>query len=59
MKFIHHMNDGTIRDNLDGVVVTNEEFYQVIAGILERKAERERKGLAAEDEVSKNNYDLE
>lgn len=38
IKFIHHMKDGSVRDSIDGVVIRSEEFYQVMADILEKRA---------------------
>ena len=43
IKVIHVMKDGTVRDSIKGVVIQNDEFYQVLAGILERKAAEECK----------------
>ena len=43
MKFIHHMKDGSIRDSIEGVVITNEEFYQVLARILEERPEAQKR----------------
>lgn len=37
MKIIHIMADGTVRDSVKGVVITNDEFYQVLNGILEKQ----------------------
>jgi hypothetical protein len=37
MEIIHHMKDGTIRDSIEGVVIPNGEFYQVLRGILEQR----------------------
>lgn len=31
MKIIHIMKDGTRRDSVEGVVITNKEFYEVLA----------------------------
>lgn len=36
-KIIHIMADGTVRDSVKGVVITNDEFYQVLNGILEKQ----------------------
>lgn len=43
MKAIHVMADGTIRQSVKGVTVTNEQFYKTLATIVERK----QKGDAA------------
>jgi hypothetical protein len=40
MKIIHIMADGTRRDSVEGLVIRNKEFYQVLNGILEKKGDR-------------------
>ena len=40
MKIIHIMADGTTRDSVKGVVIQNEQFYQVLRGIVEKKKEK-------------------
>ena len=37
MRIIHIMKDGTVRDSIEGMVIPNGEFYQVLRGILEKK----------------------
>lgn len=37
MKIIHIMADGSTRESIEGVVIRNTEFYQVLNGILARK----------------------
>ena len=37
MTIVHVMADGSVRDSIEGVVITNEEFYQVLRGIIEKK----------------------
>lgn len=37
MKVIHIMADGTARNSIEGVVITNEQFYQVLHGITEKR----------------------
>lgn len=37
MNIIHVMADGTVRESVEGVVIQNEQFYQVANGILEKK----------------------
>lgn len=37
MEIIHIMKDGTIRDSIEGIVIPNKEFYQVLNGILEKQ----------------------
>ena len=38
MNIIHIMADGTVRDSVEGVVITNDQFYQVLQGILEKQS---------------------
>jgi hypothetical protein len=35
---IIHVVDGTIQKSINGAVIQNEQFYQILQGILERKA---------------------
>lgn len=37
MRIIHIMADGTTRDSVAGVVIQNDQFYQVLQGILEKQ----------------------
>ena len=37
MNIIHVMADGTTRDSVAGVVITNDQFYQVLHGIIEKQ----------------------
>lgn len=37
MNIIHIMADGTVRDSVKGMVITNDEFYRVLQRILERR----------------------
>ena len=37
MNIIHVMADGTTRKSIEGVVIQNEQFYQVLQGILDKK----------------------
>lgn len=39
MKIIHVMADGSTRESIEGVVIRNKEFYQVLNGIIEKKKE--------------------
>lgn len=39
---IHVMSDGTIRDSIEGVKITNKEFYIVFNEILRRHANDEK-----------------
>lgn len=40
MNIIHIMADGTVRDSIKGVVITNDEFYRVLNGILEKQNQK-------------------
>lgn len=35
MNIIHIMADGSQRETIEGVVIQNEQFYEVLRGILE------------------------
>lgn len=35
MNIIHIMADGSQRESVEGVVIQNEQFYEVLRGILE------------------------
>ena len=37
MQIIHVMADGTTRDSVAGIVIQNDQFYQVLNGILEKQ----------------------
>lgn len=37
MQIIHVMADGTIRDSVAGIVIQNDQFYQVLNGIIEKQ----------------------
>jgi hypothetical protein len=39
MKIIHIMRDGSTRESIEGLVIRNKEFYQVLNGILAKKKE--------------------
>lgn len=39
MRIIHIMADGSTRESIEGVVIQNKEFYQVLNGILAGKKE--------------------
>lgn len=41
MKIIHIMADGSVRDSVKGVVITNDQFYQVLQGIMEKRKKGE------------------
>ena len=37
MKITHIMADGSTRESVKGVVIQNEQFYQVLNGIFEKR----------------------
>lgn len=37
MNVIHIMADGTVRNSIEGIVIPNEPFYQVLRGIMEKR----------------------
>ena len=39
MRILHIMADGSTRDSIEGLVIQNKEFYQVLNGIIQRKKE--------------------
>ena len=39
MQIIHVMADGTTRDSVAGIVIQNDQFYQVLNGIIEKRKE--------------------
>lgn len=41
MQIIHVMKDGTVRDSVDGLVIPNGSFYQVLRGIAEKRRTNE------------------
>ena len=36
MNIIHVMKDGTTRDSIEGVVIKNDMFYQIVHEILKK-----------------------
>ena len=40
MNIIHIMADGTTRKSIEGVVIQNKQFYQVVQGIIEKRKEK-------------------
>ena len=38
----HIMADGTTRKTVDGVVITSDQFYQVLQGIMEKRKKGEQ-----------------
>lgn len=43
MNVIHIMKDGTSRKSVEGIVIQNKDFYQVLNAIQQKKIERLRK----------------
>lgn len=43
MKIIHIMKDGTVRDSVEGIVIPNREFYQVLQCITEKVGNQRNK----------------
>ena len=37
MNIIHIMKDGTTKESIEGVVIQNEQFYQVLRSITEKR----------------------
>ena len=37
MKIIHVMADGTVRESIEGLVIKNKEFYEVLKVIQRKK----------------------
>jgi hypothetical protein len=37
VKITHVMKDGSKRESINGVVIQSEEFYRVLASILDKK----------------------
>ena len=37
MNIIHKMKDGTVRQSIEGLVIHNKEFYQVLNRIQEKR----------------------
>ena len=45
IQITHIMADGTVRESIEGVVIQNEQFYQVIQGIIEKQKSRKTQKL--------------
>lgn len=43
MRIIHVMADGTIRDNIDGLVIKSPQFYQTLNKIQKKVHKEKRK----------------
>lgn len=39
---IHIMKDGSVRESVEGIVIQNKEFYQVLDAIQKKRGEREK-----------------
>ena len=37
IRITHVMADGTTRKSVEGVVITNDQFYRVLKGITEKR----------------------
>lgn len=37
MRIIHVMADGTTKESIEGMVIQNEQFYQVLRSIIEKR----------------------
>lgn len=37
MNIIHIMADGSKRESVEGLVIQNEDFYEVLRGIIEKR----------------------
>lgn len=40
MKIIHIMADGTVRDSIEGLVIPNGAFYEILRDINEKRKAR-------------------
>lgn len=39
MKIVHIMSNGEVKESIEGTVIQNEEFYQILNDIQKRKGE--------------------
>lgn len=37
INIVHIMADGSTRDSVEGIVIKNDQFYQVLNGIIEKQ----------------------
>ena len=37
MKALHIMQDGTVRDSIEGLTIHNDDFYTVLNSILKKR----------------------
>lgn len=37
INIVHIMADGSTRDSIEGIVIKNDQFYQVLHGIMEKR----------------------
>lgn len=44
IRVIHVMKDGTVRDSIEGVMITCDQFYRVLDGIMEKRRKAASKG---------------
>ena len=54
VKVIHHFKDGTVRENLDGVIVPPEVVMNLYHTIRVYKEEKERKERNGQNRTSQN-----
>lgn len=47
------MKDGTVRDSIEGVMITCDQFYRVLDGIMEKRRKAASKGA----EVNKDSQE--
>lgn len=47
------MKDGTVRDSIEGVMITCDQFYMVLDGIMEKRRKAASKGA----EVNKDSQE--
>ena len=38
MKIVHIMENGEVRESIEGVVIQSEQFYQILQGIMEKRS---------------------
>lgn len=45
MKVIHIMANGTVRDSIEGIVITDKRFYEVLQNIQRKVHKNEKKSI--------------
>lgn len=43
MKIIHVMADGSVRDSVEGIVIKDERFYEILKNIQQKKLHKEKR----------------